>query len=64
MITTWEQLASPTKAGIYEIEGLGTVLITQFDLYPPPTLIENMEIVLMAAKPPADYRIDRWQAKE
>ena len=61
MDVTWEQLGSPTEIGIVEAKGVGTVLITDYDLtYPSPN---DFNVVLVNNQPDSDWKVGSWTAK-
>jgi len=61
MEVTWEQLDSPEKAGIKEIEGIGTVLITTQDIEFKD--YGTCKLNLIDNTPESDYKVGNLEPK-
>jgi hypothetical protein len=58
---TWEQLGSPTKPGIVEVEGIGSVLVTDYDMTRTrQNDLYGLAGILVGNEPQSDWKIYTW----
>lgn len=62
MIITWEQLGKPTESGVYNVDGVGTVVVTNYDLRFSGK--DEFDIELTGTGTASAYKIRHWVTRK